>query len=278
MDLKKEIKLSDLFKRAPKEPKVVVEAAAPEAAAPAAEPKAKRLSLSAGRAPKAPKVTREKASSAARDGSTTSEIPLMRAFNLLPREDARDLRHARPKAHLVLAVVGALLFAGVGGAYVVMSGGVSDKRSTRDVLRTQLQALQAEAAKAGPKLPDPALASEKNLRTYALESALSGRVAWDRLLREVSLVLPEDVWLTGLSSTPPAAAIDPTAPPIPSTVTVSGYARAQDGVAHMLSRLALVPELSSVQLVSSQIALIGETEVFQFQISALVKLPEGGAA
>ena len=277
MDLKKEIKLSDLLKRAPKEPKVVVEAAAPEAEAPVAEPKTKRLSLSAGRAPKAPKVKPEKASSAARDVSSSTEIPLMRAFNLLPREDARDARHAHPKAHLVLAVVGALLFAGVGGAYVLVSGGVSDKRGTRDVLQTQLETLQAQAAKAG-KLPDPALASEKNLRTYALESALSGRVAWDRLLREVSLVLPEDVWLTGLASTPPAAAIDPAAPPTPSTVTVSGYARAQDGVAHMLSRLALVPELSSVQLVSSQISLIGETEVFQFQISALVKLPEGGAA
>lgn len=277
MDLKKEIKLSDLLKRAPKEPKVVVEAAAPEAEVPAAEPKAKRLSLSAGRAPKAPKVKREKAFAAGRDGAATPEIPLMRAFNLLPKQDGRDARHARPRAQLVLAVVGVLLLAGVGGAYVVTGAGVSDKRGTRDVLQTQLETLQAQAAKAG-RLPDPALASEKNLRTYALESALSGRIAWDRLLREVSLVLPEDVWLTGLASTPPETAVDPSAPPVPSTVIVSGYARAQDGVAHMLSRLALVPELSSVQLVSSQTTLIGETEVFQFQISALVKLPESGAA
>ncbi len=277
MDMKKEIKLSDLLKRAPKQKKVVVEAAAPEAETPAAEPKAKRLSFSAGRAAKASKASKAKALPAAHDGAGMPAIPLMRAFNLLPKEDGRDARHARPRARLVLAVVGVLLLAGVGGAYVVTGAGVRDKRGTRDALQTQLETLQAQAAKAG-KLPDPALVSEKNLRTYALEAALSGRIAWDRLLREISLVLPEDVWLTGLASSPPETAVDPTAPPIPSTVTVSGYARAQDGVAHMLSRLALVPELSSVQLVSSQTALIGETEVFQFQISALVKLPESGAA
>ena len=34
----------------------------------------------------------------------------------------------------------------------------------------------------------------------ALSAALGGRIAWDRVLRQVSLVLPEDVWLTVLSA------------------------------------------------------------------------------
>ena len=53
---------------------------------------------------------------------------------------------------------------------------------------------------------DDALAAEKGARVGALSAALTSRIAWDRVLRQVSLVLPEDVWLTSLSATAPTAA------------------------------------------------------------------------
>ena len=285
IDLKKEIKLSDLIRRKPKEASATETASVLEDA-PADAPKPERASLmrrgrskasqepKVEKAPKAPKV---KAAKAPRhDRETLHDVPLMRAFNLLPKEDPRDARSARPRAaQLVLAIVGVILVAGFGAAYTVMSATVEDKRTTRDEVRAQLEALRQQIAASGQEEIDPALVSEKNLRTYALASALSGRVAWDRLLREVSLVTPEDVWLSGLAAVP-AETADVAAGE--SLLTVSGYTHGQEGVARMLARLAVVPELSAVQLVSSASSLIGDTEVVQFSISAVVKLSGGASA
>ena len=285
IDLKKEIKLSDLIRRKPKEASATETASVLEDA-PADAPKPERASLmrrgrskasqepKVEKAPKAPKV---KAAKAPRhDRETLHDVPLMRAFNLLPKEDPREARSARPRAaQLVLAIVGVILVAGFGAAYTVMSATVEDKRTTRDEVRAQVEALRQQIAASGQEEIDPALVSEKNLRTYALASALSGRVAWDRLLREVSLVTPEDVWLAGLAAIP-AETADAVAGE--SALTVSGYTHGQEGVARMLARLAVVPELSAVQLVSSASSLIGDTEVVQFSISAVVKLSGGASA
>jgi Tfp pilus assembly protein PilN len=105
----------------------------------------------------------------------------------------------------------------------------------------------------------------------ALSSALGGRLAWDRVLREISLVLPEDVWLTSLSAQAPsaAAAADVTAP---AGFSINGKTYSHDGVARLLGRLAVVPHLSSVQLQSSARAT-SETgrSVIDFSINATVK-------
>ena len=48
---------------------------------------------------------------------------------------------------------------------------------------------------------DSQLPQQRETRVLALSTALGGRVVWDRLLREVSQVLPSDVWITTLSAT-----------------------------------------------------------------------------
>ena len=287
MDLKKEIKLSDLFKRKPKEAAPVAETPAFEESPAEGEEKRKRFALSrAPKAPKepkpakAPKAPKAKAEPVMHGAQPFADVPLMRAFNLLPREIGRESRAARPRsAQLVLAVVSVVLLAGLGFTYMTLSAGVDDKRATRDGLKAELAALEAKQVAEG-EVVDPALVTEKNARTFALATALSTRVAWDRLLREVSLVIPEDAWLTGMVATPVEVSTDPTAAALPgmSTVTISGYTYAQDGVARALARLAVVPELTQVSLVSSQTGLIGDTEVIQFAVSAFVKLPGGASA
>ena len=283
IDLKKEIKLSDLVKRkhkaaSPEETASSLEAAPTDGPKPDLMSLMRRARSSAPQEPKAEKAPKAKGAKAPRhDHEAQHELPLMRAFNLLPREDPREARSVRPRApQLVLAIVGIILIAGSGAAYTVMSATLEEKRTTRDDLRAQVEALrQAIAASGQEEQIDPALVSEKNLRTYSLALALSGRVAWDRLLREVSLVTPEDVWLSGLAAIP-AETADAVAGE--SSLTVNGYTHGQEGVARMLARLAVVPELSSVQLVSSASSLIGDTEVVQFSISAGVKLPGGASA
>jgi Tfp pilus assembly protein PilN len=78
-----------------------------------------------------------------------------------------------------------------------------------------------------------------------MQGALSGRVAWDRLLREVSLVLPKDVWLSSLGLSTPTGAAQST------DFQLAGSAYSHEGVARLLSRIALIPELTNVVLVNS---------------------------
>ena len=84
------------------------------------------------------------------------------------------------------------------------------------------------------------LASERQARITALSAALSHRVAWDRVLREISLVLPDDVWLTQLaafSPKPPTGTTPSATAPgaVPQGFTMAGYvlARRRRTAAHL---------------------------------------------
>ena len=286
--LKKELSLSLRRKeRAPKAPK------AAEASQDSDAPKLSRTERRAAKqevraAAKAEKRARRKAPRESRRGRReappTPAVPLMRAFNLLPRDDVRDGRGRRPStAQLVLAVVALVALAALGAYFLMLNASVADKRAEADSLRA------AAAARPNPAVPESSgdeeantqLQQEQEARTVALASALGRRVAWDRLLREFSLVVPDDVSLTKMSATGTVGAVDPAAPagtPLPeSTFTIEGYTKSQESVARLLARLAVLPELSAVDLESSTATQLGpaKTRVVQFVIRTIVKPPAG---
>ena len=122
----------------------------------------------------------------------------MRAVNLLPRDEAK--RSFEAKRGVVFGGIGgaALATAVLASMMISAGGAASSKQAELDGVRAQIAAI--------PTVPvidtseEDALAAEKGARVGALSAALAGRVAWDRVLRQVSLVLPEDVWLTNLSA------------------------------------------------------------------------------
>lgn len=254
MDLNKEIKLSDLFRRN----KGPVEEDAPKPEKPEKEKKERKsFSFSRTRAPKEPKQPKqpkEKATVSPKSAPPPPAVPLMRAFDLMPKESQRERTQASPAfLKVVLALVAVLVLAGLAGAYMMMDARAKERQATADDLRAQLAELEAQAAEGqGPNTA--ALTVEGQARTAALSEALAARVAWDRILREFSLVLPEDVWLTTLSSSTPTATPVPN-PAAPaggdSTFTINGFATSQEAVALLLSRLEVIPEFASVQLQSS---------------------------
>ena len=200
----------------------------------------------------------------------------MRAVNLLPR-DAPVKSFAANRG---------IVFGGVGGAALVTAvlatmtlgagGAVNQKQGELDSLRAQIAAVPRPVAQGTSG--EAQLAAEKGARVGALSLALGGRVAWDRVLRQVSLVLPEDVWLTTLSATAPSAAAASAAEGASGTgFTLVGSTYSQDGVARFLSRLSVVPDLENVRLVSSQIALVGDRELVQFTVLADVRPPGAGS-
>lgn len=303
-DWKKEIKLSDLFSRSAKTARPEAELDGPDEAKPekregsflkrdlsfSRKPKELKEAKEA-RAPKEPKADRKakgrkepRGGAARKPATAVPQIPLMRAFNLLPKEDPREgaARRASP-AKLVLAVVALVALAGLGAYFLLLNARVAGKTATRDELKTRLAAANVPAERPQQEEEvDPALVEEKQKRTGALASALGGRTAWDRLLREFSLVLPDDISLTKLTAN--GAVVDPTVPVAvgtaapTSTFTIEGYTKTQKSVAQLLARLAVLPELSSVQLKSSMEANFQGQNVVQFVIAANVKPVTGATA
>jgi Tfp pilus assembly protein PilN len=195
----------------------------------------------------------------------------MRAVNLLPRDDPRS-RSRQTNPVVLGGVVGAVAATAILAAvFLTVSAGVADKQERLDAAQAELDATP---------VPPPADASgatleqEKSARVVALSTALGARIAWDRVLREISLVLPEDVWLSTLSAKAPVAAA--TGTPV-AGFTITGKTYSHDGVARLLGRLAVVPQLTGVQLQHSSLAA-SETgrPIVEFSIQANVKGP--GAA
>jgi hypothetical protein len=225
----------------------------------------------------------------------------MRAVNLLPRDEAQRRTPKVAAPMLALGLLPIVIGGALASAYSMESGKVADKR-------VQLAAVEAELARTPAPVPiDPtnsALATEKNSRIGAVSDALGRRVAFDRVLRELSLVLPEDVWLSSMKAQSPDAALSagPAPAPAPPGSTASGEAApaattsapaaatastpldspflligftySQEGVARLLSRLSVLPHLSNVRLTSSVRVPAGKRSVVQFTITADLRSPK----
>ena len=229
----------------------------------------------------------------------------MRAVNLLPA-DAKQRKSFQGPGLIVIGTVvfAAVVLGALGMSYLSASNRVADSKTKLAVVQVQIAAVPP-ATRRPLSAADQQLASERSVRVQALNAALTGRVAWDRVLRQVSLVLPSDVWLTdltGAAALPPAPAAPtatatssstttttttPTPAPAaptpaaagsstPGTFTISGYTYSQESVARLLARLAAVPSLSNVNLQSSVAQEMGSQTVYQFHINASVTT--GGGA
>ena len=192
----------------------------------------------------------------------------MRAVNLLPRDEAK--RSFEAKRGVVFGgVAGAALATAVLASMTMSAGGsVNSKQEELDALRAQIAAIPPVQVIDTSK--EDALAAEKGARVGALSATLSGRVAWDRVLRQVSLVLPEDVWLTNLAVAAPSATAQAATG---SGFTLTGATYSQNGVARFLARLTVIPDLANVRLQSSQSQLLNERELVQFTILADLRPP-----
>ena len=275
VDLKKEIKLSDLFKRKPKEQK----AAEPTAAKPPKAKKERRPLF--GRGGKRPQG-RAETLAGGQPALPLPEIPLMRPFNLLPDEEGTTKARRVGFVQVAVALGGIIVVAALGALYLFSSAAVTEKRGTVDDLRVELAEVTVPKKEAD-QARQARLASEQKSRVDALSKALSRRVPLDRLLRDFGLVLPENVWLDSLQVTTPGSAdeAEPAAPVAPGETaapngfTITGYTKEQTGVAELLSRLSVLPELSSVTLLSASASDDPNDKTVQFSISADLRTEAG---
>ncbi len=198
----------------------------------------------------------------------------MRAVNLLPQTSRR--RPAGIKGVKgPLAIAGAVVALGAVGYWGFSLHSDVDQAKAdvaaatieRDGLRDQLGAFQAAQAR------DAA----QSVRRGAVVGLVAGRVNWERLVRDLSTVMPRDVWLTNLkgetdvASTAVPTAATANAPNLnnssaPRGIHLDGFAHTQSQVALLMARAAAVPGLGEPRLASSEVQARGDEEVIHFVI------------
>ena len=210
----------------------------------------------------------------------------MRAVNLLPRDiaQANSIRNEDP-AVVVGSVLGAVVMIVLAAVFFAAHSQAGADQKKLTAARLELGKLSQlvhpttkKPAFVKPIIPVPTvISSQEQPLLTAISTAMSTRIAWDRILREFSLVVPSDVTISALTMTAPinptsvaTPGVAPTAP-LTQTVSITGSAYSHDSVARLLSRLMLIPDLSDVTLANSTAASSASAASVQFSITASVK-------
>lgn len=210
----------------------------------------------------------------------------MRAVNLLPRQQQVAQKRERPNAvALGAGIAGAAVLLVLVAGFLLANRSVDRQRQALADARAVLAATPAHKMSAQTQAFRATLLNQREERSLALAAAIGKRVAWDRILRRVALVMPDDVWLQSLSGSVPldTTAVPPTTtapsalPALPTALTIQGYTYSQDGVARLLERLAVVPDLKNVQLQTSQSQQLGNQTVISFTIVSDIQKGRGAS-
>jgi hypothetical protein len=129
--------------------------------------------------------------------------------------------------------------------YVVTNNGIKDAKDKTAVAVAEQQAAQA---KIGQLQSFGDFAALKASREAAVRNVAQVRFDYERLMREVALVLPHNTYLTTFSAAPGGAAANGGSGP---SVTAAGCAPSHPGVATAIVRLRKLHNIVDVNLTSS---------------------------
>ncbi|MDQ3610602.1 MAG: PilN domain-containing protein [Actinomycetota bacterium] len=189
-----------------------------------------------------------------------SGLPVLPRVNLLPPEIAEQVRFRRIQYALgggVLAAVGVVAL-----LYLAAVGSVNDATTELETANATNTALQAETAKYAEVQSVYAQAAAAQAM---LTQAMGEEVRFSQYLNDLSLTVPENVWLQDVSFTQAAtpSALGATEPGI-GQVTFTGVAFKHDDVAVWLESLAKQKGYTDPYFTSSTKALIGTRAIVNF--------------
>ena len=128
----------------------------------------------------------------------------MRPVNLIPPEERRGESAPSRKGILAYAIVAVLAVALVAVcASVFLDKQVADREAEEAVLQAQVTEAQARADSLSSFVSFQEL---HDARVITIDQLARSRFDWERVLRELSLVIPEHVWLTSMSGSVAGAA------------------------------------------------------------------------
>jgi Tfp pilus assembly protein PilN len=201
----------------------------------------------------------------------------MRPIDLTPSEMRQGARAPMRTGAIPYILLGALVAVLVGVGLLVTTGNQVTERETEVAqLKRENAAAKQQARRLAPYVQFQSL-HEQRLSTIA--SLADSRFDWERVIRELSLVLPDDVWLTelsasasgesgsggggGLSSTIPGPSIE-----------LEGCTVGQESVARFVTALKDIDGVTRVGVASSELPTKGEGEA---ESSSSGEESEGGS-
>jgi Tfp pilus assembly protein PilN len=122
----------------------------------------------------------------------------MRPVNLIPPEERRGERapmRTGPLAYVIVAVLAVALVAVT--LSVLVDNKISDRKAEKASLSSQVDQAEADAQRLS-SFAD--FASLQQAREETVSSLAQSRFDWERVLRELAIVIPGDVWLTNLTA------------------------------------------------------------------------------
>jgi Tfp pilus assembly protein PilN len=186
--------------------------------------------------------------------------------NLLPPEIVEAGRLRSVQLSMGAAVVAALVV--VGGLWVVANQQAQSEQEKLDAAAVR----QATVSKQVTSLaPVAAVYNQVDQRRQLLETALGGDVQWSQYLTDLSLTIPDNVWLTSMTVSPQAATAGTggTADQI-ANISFAGTALQHDDVALWLESLAKQKGYTSAYFNSSTEKVVGASTVVDFSSTVVV--------
>jgi Tfp pilus assembly protein PilN len=182
----------------------------------------------------------------------------MRPVNLIPAGQRPGERRPMRSGPLAYVVFGALVAALLGVTLLVVTDNqISDSRAEISQLQSEKSKLDARAAELTAYTQ---FHSVREQRLATISSLADSRFDWERVMRELSLVLPSDVWLTNLSgSARPdvtlsgGAGISLRASVAGPALEMVGCASSQDAVAGFIQALKDIDGVTRVGVQSSTV-------------------------
>jgi Tfp pilus assembly protein PilN len=180
----------------------------------------------------------------------------MKPVNLIPSEQRRAKPSGKSSgaAYVVIGLLSVVLVMAV--AYVLTTNKVNENQTQAAQAKQEADALEAQAAQMGSFTN---FATIKEQRLVSVVSTAQTRFDWERLMREVSRIMPEGSWLkttdasvlgsddAAAQATTGVAAVGPVNP----SATFVGCTRKQSEVAALMVRMRQMHRVSDVELNAS---------------------------
>ncbi len=187
----------------------------------------------------------------------------MRPVNLIPPEERRGEHGPTRTGPLPYLLVGALVAVLVAvTALVITDNQISDRKSEVSQLKREDAVAIARGERLAPYTQFQVLREQ---RAATVSSLADSRFDWERVMRELSLILPHDVWLESLDASA-SAEVEGSSSAGGSlsgfiagpSLAIAGCATGHDAVAGFVTALKDIDGVTRVGVESSEVADQGE--------------------
>jgi Tfp pilus assembly protein PilN len=180
----------------------------------------------------------------------------MRPVNLIPKEERHGASAPLRGGPLAYIIVGGLLALFVGVLLLVTtSNQISESKAESKELAAQIETAEAEASKLASYAT---FADIHQQRLTTVSNLANSRFDWEQVMRQLALVLPDDVWISSLTGTvnpevEGAGGSGLRAGIAGPALEMAGCARGQEAVADFISSLRDIDGVTRVGVQSSNV-------------------------